>query len=756
MNTKMVFAVLFFSLLLMNFAFALSDDEKAQNVAKKAAATLGWPETFYEDKDNSAGIPGKGYIISEDEKGSNSDHYGYITTLSTDVEGSFWLNFMVEQLDAQHSSFLGREASIVTGGKNCNPQGLVKVMNDMFSGWFEDIFGPSNDEDKGCVYESGVIAFTCGKYMMVGIDTWDDESTGDETEIASAFYSAAQEEGLCDYGDTLVIMAQPNDKSGNLEVSDAAAMAQRVNQYYGVNAFGEIPPFKYTFMDADGSKGHDDWFTLDSPENAYVDAHGEGDELKFSVDATKTAFKGADVPEDLYFNRVVILFPGDSTQKDPNAKFSNQCSWEGDNYFVEVDAGAGKRKIYTKSFITLSENRELGGWAHEFGHSLYSRYVRPVNKNTISDRYNYASNDRQYGQVDYWDIMGSGSHWGPNDGEAPTQMSSFTKVAATWLEFYRGNVNQTYSVKALESMKKGDNVLTIDDPTSADPEAFYIIEARDSTLPFGAPESGVVLYKVRYEFSHHVVNIIAPQTVPNKATNTAGQDYTKPTLYNAVGPGSTYIDVPGKFEVKLMSQSDSPYSASVEVDPFNPMNMLGMMVAPGAPPINFQGDPSSTENALPDTMPDQDLHAYDDAGNHVGLNYDTMEYENNIPGAIASGDLKGDAEWIFVPAGTNVRYEVSEYKTKKFLESYPQYASLAQPQNYSVEMVKYDASGNKYVADGGSGNVGTSSDVQLKSPTDPSLKYEQKENPGFGSNSICPLLPAFVLLLGFAFLSRRN
>jgi M6 family metalloprotease-like protein len=755
MKLNNLFVVLLFSFLLVGFAFAASDNEKAQNVARKAAGILGWPEDFH-GGENIENIPGTPYLISEDEQGSDSDHYGYITVLGTDVESGFWLAFMDEQLDAQRSSFLGRDAAIVEGGKNCNPQGLIKILNEMVTAWFEGIFGESDDEDKGCVYESGVVAFTCGKYMMVAIDSWDDESTGAETDIASAFYAAAQEEGLCSYGDTLVIMAQPNDQAGSLDTADPQKMSQRVNQYYGVNAFGERPPFTYTFLDSDGSKGNVDWYTVDSAQNAYSDGQGGGDDERFAVDATKKAFSGADLPEDVYFERVVVIFAGDSSQNSNTAIFSNQCTWKGDNYFVEVDATTGKRKVYTKSFITLSENRELGGWVHEFGHSLYSRYVRPVNKNTISDRYNYASNDRKYGQVDYWDLMGSGSHWGPNDGENPMQMSSFTKVAATWLEFYRGNVNQTYSLKALESMKKGDNVLTIDDPTSGDAESFYIIEARDSKAYFGAPESGVVLYKVKYEFSHHVVNLLPPQTVPNKGTNTAGQVYTKPTLYNTAGPGSIYRDVPGKFQVRLVSQGDSPYSASVAVEPFNPVNLIGPIVAPGMPPIAFQGNPDSTENAPPDSMPDQDLHAYDDAGNHVGLNYDTMEYEIEIPGAIASGDLKDDAEWIFVPVGANVRYEVSEYKTKKFLEGNPQYSQYVQPQNYSVEMVKYDASGNRYVADGGSGTVGTSVNVQLKSPTDSSLKYESKENLGFGANSLCPLLPGLVLLLGFAFLSRRN
>ncbi|MDD5171763.1 MAG: hypothetical protein PHF60_01885 [Candidatus ainarchaeum sp.] len=754
---KKLFIVALLLICLFSVAFAQSTDEqKAQRVAEKAAATLGWPETIYTDEDNTDGVPGTPFVIAETEEGSDADHHGYITMLGTDIESGFWLGFMDEQLDADRSSFLGRDAAIVSGGKNCNPQGLIKILSEMVTAWFEGIFGESDSEDKGCVYESGVIAFTCGKYMMVAIDSWDDESTGAETEIASAFYQAAQEEGICEYGDTVVIFAEPNDRGGSLLIKDAAAMGQRINQYYGVNAFGEKAPFIYTFRDADGSKGDLDWYTLDSAESAYVDAQGEGDDVQFAIDATKKAFSGADLPEDIYLERVVVVFAGDSTQNDPNAVFSNQCTWEGDNYFVEVDSSTGKRKIYTKSFITLSENRELGGWVHEFGHSLYSKYVRPVNKYTISDRYNYASNNRKYGEVGYWDLMGSGSHWGKNDGEIPTQMSSFTKVAATWLDFFRGTVNNTYSLKALESMKKGDTVLTIDDPLSAEPEAFYIIEARDSNAYFGAPASGVMIYKVAYEFGHHTVNNLLTQSSPNGATNAAGQVYAKPTLYATSGPGSVYRNVPGKFQVKLVSQTDNPYTASVSIEPFDPVSLIGAIVAPGLPPINFQGNPASTENALPETMPDQDLHAYDDQGNHVGLNYETGEYELGIPGAIASGDLKDDAEWIFVPEGTNVRYEVSDYKTQRFLQTYPQYAGYAQPATFNTTMVRYDASGNRYEADAGPGSVATGQNVQIISPTDSSLKYEKKDILGFGSNSMCPTSALLVLMLGAVFVLRRG
>ncbi|MBI4812040.1 right-handed parallel beta-helix repeat-containing protein, partial [Candidatus Falkowbacteria bacterium] len=50
---------------------------------------------------------------------------------------------------------------------------------------------------------------------------------------------------------------------------------------------------------------------------------------------------------------------------------------------------------------------------------------------------------------------------------------------------------------------------------------------------------------------------------------------------------------------------------------------------------------------LPLTSPDLDLHLYTDDGRHIGVNYETGEYEIQIEGAIVSGDNQDAPEWIF-------------------------------------------------------------------------------------------------------------
>jgi hypothetical protein len=137
------------------------------------------------------------------------------------------------------------------------------------------------------------------------------------------------------------------------------------------------------------------------------------------------------------------------------------------------------------------------------------------------------------------------------------------------------------------------------------------------------------------------------------------------------------------------------------------------------------------------------------------MDYQTGDYENTIPGAIASGDLKDDQEWIFVPEGTQVRYEVSSYKTQQYLQKHPEYAQYAQPQVFQASLMKIDGNGNQFVADGGTGSVTAGQTAATKTPDDPSLQYKGRGIPGFGTNSMCPLLPAIILLIGAAVFMKK-
>jgi M6 family metalloprotease-like protein len=725
-------------------AFAESDDARAQTVLRNAAANLGWPETITTDEDDNIGT-GKTYTISEKGTGSDEDLHGSIIVFSTDQEPGVWLAFLDEQLDMDRSSYLGRDAVINRYGKNCNPTGLVKVMNDWVVGFFESIFGESDDPDKNCVTEHGAIIYACGKYLIAASDSRTDEG-GEEDNIAAALFNAAEEEGICGYGDTLILMVDTPEQAGSNVVGDEAKMAQKVNEYYGVNSYGQQPPFQVSVMDSDGSRGPIDYYTIGTPMSSFnADANKWNN---FETQAVQKAFNGTTLAEDVYFERIVLVYAGPPQQVNPASPFYDACDYKRDSDYVDVGTTTGVKRIYSKNFIFLSEDSELGTWSHEFGHSLPSKYMlpAPLSYDRISDRYNVGLPDRQYGEVNDWGLMGYGAWW-PNDAKSPVHMESFTKNAANWLGSTGASLNQSYTLTALEDMKKGDSILTFDDPTSNDANQYFIIEARDPAAFFGAPESGVVIYKVSMSAGHHVVNAVAPQSGQGWTTNAQGRRYQKATLTATTGNASEYVNVPGKFKIRLIDKSDK--SDTIKIEEIVPANLVGAAAAPNGSAIGaVPGMNNSVMGPPKDSFapkPDLDLHAYDSEGNHIGMNYETGEYENQIPGAYASGDLVDDEEWIFVPQGTQVRFEVSTYDTQKFLQQNPSFASASKPQEYTATAIKYDAGGERYEADLGAGSVQPGQSLALKSPTDPSLKYEKKGYFGVGNNSVCPLGAALAL-----------
>lgn len=72
-------------------------------------------------------------------------------------------------------------------------------------------------------------------------------------------------------------------------------------------------------------------------------------------------------------------------------------------------------------------------------------------------------------------------------------------------------------------------------------------------------------------------------------------------------------------------------------------------------------------------IPGTDLHAYCPGGKHIGMNYETREFENQIEGSIVSGSNGGAPEWIYVPANvTGCRFFVSSERNKEYIDAHPE------------------------------------------------------------------------------------
>lgn len=80
-----------------------------------------------------------------------------------------------------------------------------------------------------------------------------------------------------------------------------------------------------------------------------------------------------------------------------------------------------------------------------------------------------------------------------------------------------------------------------------------------------------------------------------------------------------------------------------------------------------------------DIGPDLDLHVRCLDGRHVGMNYETGQYENQITDSIVSGDNLGAPEWILfppTPENSGCVHSVSAHDNQAFLDANPDLASV--------------------------------------------------------------------------------
>ncbi len=743
-------------------------DSPEERVLREMVATLGWPDTVrrgrlyeLEPDDETLFIlwPPSAALryllrtkVSADNGGSyekETIQYARILALGKDG-GRYYIDKMVEN-GLPHSSYQGREGIVMrVGDQLCDPGGLlgyiIDILREFITAFLEELGIEPTGEMACPEAAAGLIAWTCGSHTFV---VRDDTGTGAEDAIAAALYLAAQNHGLCDLGDTLVILAGTDDTPGTRPLSHFQQMAQEVNGYYGHNAYGRVV-LSYTFMDADGdaSSGPGDWYNVSGAMADYA-----GREHQFAIDAIQQAFAAGAPREEMNFARVIVVYAGPSQQAThdaPNpAPMGTLASHPPNNMFFEIEVGPADAPamIYPSTLILVAEEDGLGLWVHEVGHSLYSRHLMFNRLSRITDRYNYSQPWGNYGRIGSWGVMGSGNWWGDPLASIPVHMCGFSKVSGTWLDYLDAELGRRYTLTALERQTHGDTVLRVDDPTSMHAEHFFLVEARDATAAFGAPETGVVLYRVTYNNTHnyHVVNNLLPQSGTTVATGPGDRPYHRPTLRGAGAAGGVtlYRDVIRRIEFTLHSESTTGgYSAVVSANVFTPTNMVGASVSPVGSPVPV-GQANTAPTGPDRVLPDIDLHAYDDQGRHVGINYVTGEYENQIPGAIASGDLKDAEEWIFVPEGTPVRFEVSAYKTEQFLAASPQFAAEIKPHTFEIEYGRFDAGGQYTVARGGKGTVAAGDEASMLSPDDPSLRYRPGPAWRYGFN----LTPRFYLMV---------
>ena len=419
-----------------------------------------------------------------------------------------------------------------------------------------------------------------------------------------------------------------------------------------------------------------DWlYSVPNDQNYY--GAGKGDlpnsplnrEMDFAWDVILAA--DADVDFDNY-DMVVTVHPGYGEEQ--NIQQSDMWSQFSARNEVTTDTLDGEADV-ARNWIVVAENTPNGVWIHEVAHGLGQVLVSSVTPDLYSAN-NAGSN------VGFWGLMGEGN-WLPNwSGTRPDHLSSYSKEFLDWLEYSETGYGTT-TIESLATMEYKDTIAIYN--LGLFSNSYYILECRTNDPMYSdwdteCPSTAFVLYRVE-----------------QKGNNVA--------TVNVVGVmnsnGDNYDDVRSHVQFSLIqsiAESDS-FSMQVDITNTKPKNTVGAVLETAAEVLLdvidylYQTSPYDSDVFVPDI----DLHAYTNDGLHIGINYLTGEFENEIPGALVSGDLVNGEEWIFVPEGIAVYYTVNSHDIQQFLDQIEGSNELTNGiENYQLSLVYYDSNENRW------------------------------------------------------------
>ncbi|MHB1326517.1 MAG: hypothetical protein ACYC0L_10075 [Thermoleophilia bacterium] len=449
---------------------------------------------------------------------------------------------------------------------------------------------------------------------------------------------------------------------------------------------------------------------------------------------------------------VIAVQPGNDARNDtPPGQSGHSVAW------IDFWNDAyNQRKDLIGSFINIPfdawPGRPASVMDHEIGHGLgVLRHATPVEGkySQLPDLYQqtYAKTAKQYPAVDYSNLgkkaktfLGQG---GINPGDyflmannAEVSPCGFSQVYLGWLTwnniketagdqtiivpYLDGLIEPISTVSRVESNEKNQS--------GSSRNAYYVLEARGKNghgdWESNIPRTGVLIYKIRETTGNE-------KTSSDSIYDPLPQGWPRSINYKELlEKNSRWVDIEKGFRFELTSDLAAKnghevvqlqYMLPIELYPglnSNSSQLIGSVIRPSldnAPVLSESGYNSSGSGApeqdqKPLSAPDLDLHAYLADGRHIGINYETGEFENPIEGAIVSGDMSMDSEWIMLPEqmAQGVRFEVSSHKTQQFADEFPGMAAgQSLDLNYSIEPAVYnEADDSIYRGDQKEGSLG--------------------------------------------------
>jgi M6 family metalloprotease-like protein len=335
--------------------------------------------------------------------------------------------------------------------------------------------------------------------------------------------------------------------------------------------------------------------------------------------------------------------------------------------------------LYVLESRFQGNNQIIRSLAHEFNHELGKIYAETLHKESTGQ---YTTKSGLWLTPDEYlmgNVVCSYSLMGnlSNLNIERVHPDSYIKEWLGWLKYSEVAVGTFFNVTQLDLMDYGGTIPICFPYSHA--EGFIIFEVRSSASSQWDAEfsnaKSLEIYSVDYAMYAYAKcheNLV-------RTILTLGDNYTDP----ANGIVVTLIDF-------------TPQGAQVKLKKFTDKDLVGAEISPSGTVLSSAADNTDLDQGF-SVMPDVDLHAYADDGRHVGMNYQTGVYENQISGAIASGDLVDGTEWIFAPSGTTVHFVTCSNDTAAFLKAYPDMATVTNgTDSYQMSMVYYDSQGTRY------------------------------------------------------------
>ncbi len=404
---------------------------------------------------------------------------------------------------------------------------------------------------------------------------------------------------------------------------------------------------------------------------------------------------------------LIAAQPGpDGRQESPQGRSTHSISW------VNIsDVASISDKKWRGSFINLPLDQGdgqdmVGVVAHELAHGLGS--FPGTGKEALPDL--YENPDNGYTPVDFNNFDEISPSLGYNVGNYFLMANNRAVNPCAYSQEWLGWL--TYQdVKLADLKKQSAEVLVpyLDGTlarvnsvprvvwTEADGrESFTVIEGRTGTRSdwdAKLPKAGLVVYKVRSAKAGERSQSLWPRSI-NWCTlisaSTAqfydvAQGYIIRRTHNLSGGANEEVEV-----VPAPAAKEGASAAEIG------NALVGVTMRTDMPDIAWGDARIATvrgEDESASVSPDLDLHAYLADGTHIGVDYKTGVFENPVSGALVSGDMVMDAEWIVLPRelAEGARFEVTSEDAVAFEKAFPDAAPEGLDLGYQVEPTLVDA-----------------------------------------------------------------